>query len=68
MSYYDHATLMALRLGPWDPNAGEGSRRLRRHPAGSRLRRFLASLAGNWRARPENWAARQIPQEKFTKP
>ncbi|MCC0037322.1 MAG: hypothetical protein H6887_18905 [Hoeflea sp.] len=64
MSYYDHASLMTRRLGPWadDVTLDEASRelhrglyagRLPRHPAGSMAGRLYARIRLRLRIGPK---------------
>ena len=64
MSYYDHATLMALRQGPWADDLaideagvrshrGLYAERLPRHPAGPMVGRLWARIRVRLRIRPK---------------
>ncbi len=45
MSYYDNATLMTLKLGPWQQAEGRQVGRMRRHPGNTgALQRKLPKL------------------------
>ena len=55
MSYYDHATMMALRLGPWaDPDSERTMIEVRRRQPGTpAIRRGVERLCAVFGFRPE---------------